>query len=406
MGQTLSSPVVDKCTESGSNTKFLYSVSAMHGWRIKMEDAHAAVLSLDGADEQSNAFFAVYDGHGGDTIAKFASKNVHKRLVTEEAYSEKRYEEALKRAFLGTDEDLRANPAYAKDSSGCTAVAALVTNDNKIYVANAGDSRSVISVKGEVKELSSDHKPWDKTEKARIYSAGGYIEHGRVNDNLALSRGLGDFTFKRNTSLTPEKQIITADPDVSVRDITEEDEFLVIACDGIWDCLSSQQVVDFVRLKISEGLSDGTDNMTFLVVAILGGRTKEEWRSWITDRVKGKYGYETPTAPPQLYSEIRLRNFKARQEMQKERAAKEAMEREAARVEKQAPETLKSNVQGSNEGMEREAARVERQAPETLKSNVQGSNEGMDRARTPTILDSDDSAGDLTPKVSAINIDQ
>ena len=91
-----------------------------------MEDAHATVLFLDEGDEKSNAFFAVYDGHGGacyilfcpcqfanfiqgDTIAKFASKNVHKRLVTEKAYCEKRYEEALKRAFLGTDEDLLAS---------------------------------------------------------------------------------------------------------------------------------------------------------------------------------------------------------------------------------------------------------------------------------------------------------
>ena len=93
-----------------------------------MEDAHAVVLSLDKDNENPNAFFAVYDGHGGmfyawecstflanstddalgGSVAKFAGKNVHKRLVTEEAYREKRYEEALKRAFLGTDEDLLA----------------------------------------------------------------------------------------------------------------------------------------------------------------------------------------------------------------------------------------------------------------------------------------------------------
>jgi hypothetical protein len=164
--------------------------------------------------------------------------------------------------------------------------------------------------------------------------------------------------------------------------------------------------VDFVRLKISEGkeltelsemicdhcmapdtsqgLYTGTDNMTFIVAAILGGRTKEEWYSWITDRVKGKYGYETPAAPPQLYQENRLRNFKIRDEMRKERAAREAMERQAAKVEKKAPETLKSNVQGPHEG--------------------------MDQVRTPTIPVSDDSKGDsegdLTPKMSAINIDQ
>jgi len=305
-----------------------------------MEDAHAIVLDLDEGSETTNTFFAVYDGHGGGTVAKFAGQNVHKRLVNEETYQEKQYESALKRAFLGTDEDLLANPAHSKDPSGCTAVAALVTND-KIYVANAGDSRSVLSVKGEVKPLSFDHKPSNETEKTRISGAGGYIEYGRVNGNLALSRALGDFEFKKNYNLTPEKQIITSDPDVTVHDITDEDEFLVLACDGIWDCLSSQQVVNFIRYQVSEGkeLSEigemmcdhclapdtssgagiGCDNMTVLIVAILHGRTKEEWYAWITDRVKNEYGYKTPSALPQLYAQSRLLSFKARREAQEAR---------------------------------------------------------------------------------------
>lgn len=341
MGQTLSSPATTKFTKSGANERFLYSISEMQGWRITMEDAHAAVLSLDEGEDTSNTFFAVYDGHGGGSVAKFAGNHVHKRLISEQAYREKRYGEALKRAFLGTDEDLLANPAHTRDPSGCTAVAALVTDDDKIYVANAGDSRSVISVKGEVKPLSFDHKPSSETEKARISGAGGYIEYGRVNGNLALSRALGDFEFKKNHSLIAEKQVITADPDVTVHDITQEDEFLVIACDGIWDCLSSQQVVDFIRLKISEGqelpeigemICDhclapdtsagagiGCDNMTVLIVAILGGRTKKEWYSWITDRVKQKYGYDTPTTIPQIYAQNRLMAFRARREAQEER---------------------------------------------------------------------------------------
>jgi protein phosphatase 2C family protein 2/3 len=92
-----------------------------------MEDAHAIVLELDEGKEDPNTFFAVYDGHGGEfivllslqassschpagsTVAKFAGQNVHKRLVTEESYKEAQYDEALKRAFLGTDEDLLAS---------------------------------------------------------------------------------------------------------------------------------------------------------------------------------------------------------------------------------------------------------------------------------------------------------
>lgn len=341
MGQTLSIPATDKKSETGEDDRLFYAVSEMQGWRITMEDAHAAVLTLEDGSTGNNAFFAVYDGHGGGNVAKFAGKNVHKRLLAEEAYREKRYDEALKRAFLGTDEDLLADPGHTRDPSGCTAVAALLTHDKKIYVANAGDSRSVISVKGEVKPLSFDHKPSSDTERARIVGAGGYIEYGRVNGNLALSRALGDFEFKKNYSLIPQKQVITADPDVTMHEVTEDDEFLVLACDGIWDCLSSQQVVDFIRLKISEGkqlheigeeicghclapdtssgAGIGCDNMTILIVAILNGRTKQEWYDWVTDRVKNGYGFATPSTIPQIYSQARITAYEARREAQEER---------------------------------------------------------------------------------------
>jgi len=360
-----------------------------------MEDAHAAELSLD-EGENSNAFFAVYDGHCGGRVAKFAGIHVHKRLVTEDAYREKRYEEALKRAFLGIDEDLLEHPTLKDDTSGCTATVALVTSDRKIYVANAGDSRSVMSVQGKVKPLSFDHKPSDETEKARIVGAGGYVSDRRVNGRLALSRALGDFEFKQKSALSPEKQAITADPDVTVHDITGEDEFIVLACDGIWECLSSQQVVDFVRLKVSEGhaLSDivemlcdhclapdneppshqncgdlycsrcyydeidwnatgiGCDNMTVLIVALLGGRTKEEWYAWVTDRVKEKYGYETPESVPRIYEESRLRRAEDRQRQQEERERRSAEQQAKTTVggESNTESAVRESVEGGVSG--------------------------------------------------------
>lgn len=69
-------------------------------------------------------------------------------------------------------------------------------------------------------------------EKARITAAGGFVDFGRVNGNLALSRAIGDFEFKKSADLPPEQQIVTAFPDVTVHEITDDDEFLVIACDG------------------------------------------------------------------------------------------------------------------------------------------------------------------------------
>ena len=70
-------------------------------------------------------------------------------------------------------------------------------------------------------------------EKARISAAGGFVDFGRVNGNLALSRAIGDFEFKKSAELSPEQQIVTAYPDVTVHELTDDDEFLVIACDGL-----------------------------------------------------------------------------------------------------------------------------------------------------------------------------
>ncbi|CAE6502692.1 unnamed protein product [Rhizoctonia solani] len=325
MGQTLSEPVTAKRSDTGIDERYMYGVSEMQGWRISMEDAHATVLKLD--PQSNNAFFAVFDGHGGSTIAKYAGSHIHERLKSDASYQSKDYKPALKRAFLGTDDDLRADPAFFHDPSGCTAVAALLTED-KILVANAGDSRSVMSVKGVVKELSFDHKPQNPAETARITAAGGYVEYNRVNGNLALSRAIGDFEFKQNYAIQPEQQIVTANPDITEHDLTDEDEFIVLACDGIWDCLTSQQVIDCVRRLVAEkkelgeiceiimdrcvapdsdiGAGIGCDNMTMMVVAILRGRTKEEWYDWMADRVDRKWGRETPEELPQLYSEARI----------------------------------------------------------------------------------------------------
>ena len=69
-------------------------------------------------------------------------------------------------------------------------------------------------------------------EKDRITAAGGFVDFGRVNGNLALSRAIGDFEFKKSADLPPEQQIVTSFPDVVIHDFTDDDEFMVIACDG------------------------------------------------------------------------------------------------------------------------------------------------------------------------------
>lgn len=128
-----------------------------------------------------------------------------------------------------------------------------VLKGNELYVANAGDSRCVLCRDGQAVELSLDHKPEDEPEMERIVKAGGEVtSDGRVNGGLNLSRALGDHAYKQNMVLPPQEQMISALPDV--RHVTiepEKDEFMVLACDGIWNFMSSQSVVQFVRSRLS-----------------------------------------------------------------------------------------------------------------------------------------------------------
>ena len=184
-----------------------------------------------------------------------------------------------------------------------------------------------MSVNGFAKALSFDHKPLNEGEKARICSAGGYVDMGRVNGNLALSRGIGDFEFKKNLDLPAEEQIVTCYPDVILHplDLTA-DEFVILACDGIWDCLTSQHCVECVRRGIyerkpltqiseeimelccaptSDGLGIGCDNMSIVIVALLDAsrnETLDEWYEKIIARVDANDSKYGPISSP--YSEM------------------------------------------------------------------------------------------------------
>jgi hypothetical protein len=97
---------------SGGDERLIYGVSSMQGWRISMEDAHAAILDLqtdDGKETKSSSadtrlsFFGVYDGHGGDRVALFAGDNIHQIIAKQEAFKKGDIEQALKDGFLATD---------------------------------------------------------------------------------------------------------------------------------------------------------------------------------------------------------------------------------------------------------------------------------------------------------------
>jgi len=334
MGQVLAAPVTTK--ESGNGCApdkgLSWGHSCMQGWRVSMEDAHLSLPQLPGQDWQHVALFGVMDGHGGEQVARYCEKYLPAEISKG---SSQDMGGALIDAFHKIDvmlleqgqlEELRSlsNPSFMgnpkswnahPDHVGCTACVCCVTS-NSFVVANCGDSRAVLCRNGQAVPLSEDHKPNCPLERQRIMRAGGTIERSaygkvvqfRVNGNLNLSRSIGDLEYKKDTSLQPSEQMICATPDVQCFMRETADEFFVVACDGVWDVMGSQDVVDFVRerlpqctrdengridskylIPIMEELLDncmspdlsktgglGGDNMTALVVLLDKGLSKRD----------------------------------------------------------------------------------------------------------------------------------
>lgn len=186
------------------------------------------------------------------------------------------------------------------DDSGTTAVVVMIT-PQWILCANAGDSRAVASKQsGKAVPLSYDHKPDDSDEQRRIQAAGGHVSGGRVEGDLAVSRGLGDFRFKIPATVLqatnplsedqegseivkPEDQKVSPIPDIIVQNRNlQNDEFIVVACDGIWDVQTNYECVKMIADIFLEGETDlgllceevldlclsmgSKDNMTTLVI--------------------------------------------------------------------------------------------------------------------------------------------
>lgn len=223
-----------------------------------MEDSHISEPTFD----ENSSLFAVFDGHGGPEVAKFCSKHFPPTLKANKNYAEGKYSIALEETFLKMDEmllsddgpsllkEFRADGDVNNTFAGCTANVVLMVN-NVAYVANAGDSRAVIYTNGgDVVPLSTDHKPDVEVEKKRIHNAGGYVSDGRVNDNLNLTRAIGDLEYKKNPALKPEEQIISAFPDVVQYEITNKDKYMLIGCDGIWETLNAKDIFSIADQRI------------------------------------------------------------------------------------------------------------------------------------------------------------
>ncbi|EGR31134.1 protein phosphatase 2c, putative, partial [Ichthyophthirius multifiliis] len=213
--------------------------------------------------DQQIGFFGVFDGHGeyGEQVSNYVKENLQKYLLFK-LKNTQNIISILNECFDSVSNDLLRNNQINTYLSGTTAVTVFIQG-NKIYCSNCGDSRAILA-KFNQKDyhpiwkninLSNDHKPNLKLEKKRILQNGGRVEL-QIDENeqnigiyrvwnqsltypgLAMSRSLGDKAGR-------EVGVISV-PEILQFDIGEDDKFIVIASDGVWEFLSNEQVVDIV----------------------------------------------------------------------------------------------------------------------------------------------------------------
>lgn len=257
MGGFLDKPKTTKHNDEGEGNKLLFGVSSMQGWRCEMEDAYYAKARLfNPLDEWS--FFAVFDGHAGCKVSKHCAVHLLESITTTEEFKSGDHVKGIRTGFLRIDEVMRNLPEFTQEEEKCggtTAVCAFISS-TQIYIANCGDSRAVLCRQGVPVFATQDHKPILPEEKERINNAGGSVIIKRVNGTLAVSRALGDYDFKNVKEKGQCEQLVSPEPEIFCQSRQDTDEFLVLACDGIWDVMSNEDVCSFIysRLKVTTDL--------------------------------------------------------------------------------------------------------------------------------------------------------
>lgn len=315
MGIALSQPVEVTRVQRTGTPSFKAAVAEMQGWRQSHEDAH----DMTCGDRWGS--FWVLDGHGGEKASEFCApelSNMSSQGLREDAQLPD--DARIGKAFEEVDELCKKHLTNENDQSGSTVVGALILKGQdgtySVKICNCGDSRGLViappteeaspPAKLGVKRpshliedppawpvitASIDHKPDYPTEKERIEKAGGTViaddACARLDGNLAVSRGLGDFEFKQG-KLPAAEQKVSCLPDIYEVDGLKEGSVCVLACDGLWDVFNDDEVAAFVRKHLQEhpkadlGVlcahlvhdalkKDSRDNITVMIIQMVDG---------------------------------------------------------------------------------------------------------------------------------------
>ncbi|XP_069169048.1 uncharacterized protein [Procambarus clarkii] len=229
---------------------------AIKNGRRKMEDRHVLIHDLNtlyGMNyEQPHAYYGVFDGHAGIDAAVYTAAHLHQYMIQNPQY-ETNPEAALKHAFHITDTNFVKKASKEKLKGGTTAVVALV-REKRLVVAWLGDSQALLVRRRHPVRMVEPHKPELPVERERVEEMGGCVINiqgtWRVLGQLAVSRAIGDREYK---------PYVSSECDIKSLEIEGDEDFLILACDGLWDTLSPEAAVNVVYayLTHNDGDTDG-----------------------------------------------------------------------------------------------------------------------------------------------------
>lgn len=241
-----------------------YGAAESIGKRLSQEDRCVAVPSLRttfpdamGPDVKDAALFVILDGHGGSATSELLTQMLPPAVAKALARPGASAQAALAEACRDVETRL-PDPVADESCSGSTACIVLLTNGDtpRVVCANVGDSRAVLFRRGLPVPLSTDHKVSEPRERARILAAGGSITNNRLNGVLSVSRAFGDKEHKAHRGGEMWGTVFSADPcsaepEFTERELSDEDDFVVVACDGLWDVLSNEEVGCFLMRRLT-----------------------------------------------------------------------------------------------------------------------------------------------------------
>jgi len=228
---------------------YSYSENPNLEHRKEMEDFHyiKAVLNR----KLCCSYFGLFDGHSGKEVGMYLMENLHKVISQEiksnNAENSENMKIIVKNSFEKIDQEI--NNQNFKNDTGSTGTVLLLYKDTNsktgksFLCANVGDSKAYLIKKNEIKIITKDHKCNDADEVKRIRDTGGIVFRERVFGTLMLTRSFGDKEMK--------KYGVLSTPDIFCQDIEEDDLFIIIASDGVWDVIEEDEVLKFAQDKIS-----------------------------------------------------------------------------------------------------------------------------------------------------------